>query len=52
MEGLAPRQPTPRSVDVWNETPSAGPIGLIFGAEGLAEQSLLRLDARQHNDER
>ena len=55
MEGPASRQPRavrPSSVDVRQEAPSAGPVGVVFRAEGFAEQPLLSFDARQHNDER
>ena len=45
MEGFASRQPpSPAragSVDVRNEAPGAGSIGVVFGAEGLAKQPLL-----------
>ncbi len=45
MEGLAPRQPTPQSFDVGQEASDAGPIGLVFSAEGLAGQPLPRRGA-------
>ena len=57
MEGLASRQMRAArpartgSVDVRNEPPGAGPIGVVFGAEGLAEQALLSLDASEHDSE-
>src|ERR1700722_14548928 len=47
----APRPARTGSVDVRNETPGAGPIGVVFGAESLAEQPLLRLDASEQDNE-
>ena len=38
-------------IDVWDETPGACAIGVIFGAEGFAQEPLLRVDAGKHNDE-
>src|ERR1700733_8471768 len=52
MEGPASRQPAPWSVDVRNETPGAGPIGVVFGAEVFAEQPLLSLNAGEQDTER
>src|SRR4029077_21233895 len=46
-----PRATLTRSVDVRNETPGTRPIGVVFGAEALAQQSLLRLDASEHNNQ-
>src|SRR5271168_4306463 len=40
------------SVNVRNETPGAVPIGVVFGAEGLAQQPLLSLDASEQGNER
>src|ERR1700722_4341445 len=40
------------SIDVRNETPGTRPIGVVFGAEGFAEQSLLSSNARQQDTER
>src|SRR5271155_4230430 len=54
MEGPASRQPRATldgSVDVRNEAPSAAPIGVVFGAEALAEQPLLSLDASEQDNE-
>src|SRR3984957_4472894 len=42
----------PGSVDVRNETPSAGPISVVFGAEGVAKQALLSLNASEQDSER
>src|SRR3984885_10936820 len=47
-----PRATPAGSVDVRNEAPGAGPISVVFGAEGLAEQPLLGVDARQQDTER
>jgi hypothetical protein len=58
MEGPAPRQPQialaarTASVDVRNETPGASPIGVVFGAKGLAEQTLFSLNASQQDAKR
>ncbi len=57
MEGPASRQMRAAahlagSVDVRNETPGTRPIGVVFGAEGFAEQSLLSSNARQQDTER
>src|SRR5271157_2266620 len=38
-----------RSVDMRNKPPGARAIGFVFGAEGLAEQPLLRRDAGEHD---
>src|ERR1700722_404036 len=40
------------SVDVRNEAPGAGSVGVIFGAEGLAQEPLLGVDARQQDGKR
>src|ERR1700733_10823648 len=53
MEGLAAgqmRAARAGSVDVRNETPSAGPVGVVFGAKALAQQPLLSLDASEHDN--
>ena len=55
MEGPVSRQPRPAragSVDVRDEAPGAGSVGVIFGAEGLAQEPLLGVDARQHDGKR
>src|ERR1700722_245767 len=54
MKGPASRQPRATlasSVDARNESPGTPPIGVVFGAEALAEQPLLSLDASEHDSE-
>src|ERR1700722_16566018 len=47
-----PRATLAHSIDVRNKTPSTRPIGVVFGAEGFAEQALLGSNARQQDTER